>query len=43
MAIAQQLTKFSRGLRYTGVGAVACARGDMFIANGVGNLQKGER
>ncbi|KAE9383956.1 hypothetical protein BT96DRAFT_843036 [Gymnopus androsaceus JB14] len=40
-AIAKALTKFSHGLQYTSVGAVGCARGEMFIKNGVGNLQKG--
>ncbi|KAE9407625.1 hypothetical protein BT96DRAFT_986280 [Gymnopus androsaceus JB14] len=42
LQFAKVLTKFSRGLQYTGVGAVGCARGEMFIKNGVGNLQKGE-
>lgn len=42
-AIAKATTKFSKGLRYTGVGSVICARSEMFLANGVGNLQKGER
>ncbi|KAK7024168.1 hypothetical protein VNI00_016546 [Paramarasmius palmivorus] len=37
----EQNTKFSKGLRYTGVGAVVCARTDMFVK--VGNLKKGER
>ncbi|KAE9403518.1 hypothetical protein BT96DRAFT_1080167 [Gymnopus androsaceus JB14] len=37
------LSKFSKGLRYTGVGSVLCARSEMFLANGVGNLQKGEQ
>ncbi len=30
-------------MRYTGVGGVFCGRGEMFMPNGVGNLQKGER
>ncbi|KAE9401895.1 hypothetical protein BT96DRAFT_991729 [Gymnopus androsaceus JB14] len=42
-AIAKATTKFSKGLRYTGVGSVLCARSEMFLENGVGNLQKGER
>ncbi|KAH7904972.1 hypothetical protein BJ138DRAFT_1118902 [Hygrophoropsis aurantiaca] len=42
-ALAQANTKFSKGLRYTGVGACGCARSEMFMPNGVGNLQKGER
>ncbi|KAK7032459.1 hypothetical protein VNI00_013017 [Paramarasmius palmivorus] len=40
-AISKQNTKFSKGLRYTGVGGVVCARTDMFVK--VGNLKKGER
>ncbi|KAK7022727.1 hypothetical protein VNI00_017003 [Paramarasmius palmivorus] len=40
-AIAKQNTKFSKGLRYTGVMGVACGRSDMIVR--VGNLQKGER
>ncbi|KAE9403288.1 hypothetical protein BT96DRAFT_955974 [Gymnopus androsaceus JB14] len=40
-ALAKAATKYSRGLRYTGVGAVSCARTDMITA--VGNLEKGER
>ncbi|KAF9522825.1 hypothetical protein CPB83DRAFT_887328 [Crepidotus variabilis] len=42
-AMSQSVTRFSRGLRYTGVGGVFCARSDMVLPNGVGNLQKGER
>ncbi|PPR05446.1 hypothetical protein CVT24_007945, partial [Panaeolus cyanescens] len=42
-AIAQANTRFSKGLRYTGVGAVICARSEMVLPLGVGNLQKGER
>ncbi|KAK7047944.1 hypothetical protein VNI00_006272 [Paramarasmius palmivorus] len=40
-ALAKQNTKFSRGLRYTGVMGVACGRSDMIVR--MGNLQKGER
>jgi hypothetical protein len=36
-------TKFSRGLRYTGVGGVMCGRSEMIMPTGVRNLQKGER
>ncbi|KAE9395621.1 hypothetical protein BT96DRAFT_958466 [Gymnopus androsaceus JB14] len=32
-----------QGLRYMGVGAVGCARGEMWLPNGAGSLQKGER
>lgn len=42
-AIIQATKHFSKGLRYTGVGAVGCARSEMWLPNGVGNLQKGER
>ncbi|KAF9522751.1 hypothetical protein CPB83DRAFT_871878 [Crepidotus variabilis] len=42
-AMSQSVTRFSRGLRYTGVGGVFCARSEMVLLNGVGNLQKGER
>ncbi|KAG6835804.1 hypothetical protein H0H93_014501 [Arthromyces matolae] len=41
-ALAKANTKFSRGLRYTGVGALTCARSEMFLPCAVGNLQKGE-
>jgi Kyakuja-Dileera-Zisupton transposase len=37
------LTKKSRGLRATGMGAVSCARHQLFRALGMGDLQKGER
>ncbi|KAF9471312.1 hypothetical protein BDN70DRAFT_909386 [Pholiota conissans] len=43
LAIALALTRFCAGLRYTGVGGAFCGRGEMFLPNGVGNLQKGER
>ncbi|KAJ8690141.1 hypothetical protein PTI98_011599 [Pleurotus ostreatus] len=36
-------TRRSKGLRATGIGSVSCARSDMFRANGIGDLQKGER
>ncbi|KAG1719439.1 uncharacterized protein EDB91DRAFT_1240601 [Suillus paluster] len=36
-------TKSSRGLAATGVGTVDCARHNMKLANGVGDLQKGEK
>ncbi|KAG1889045.1 uncharacterized protein F5891DRAFT_1131886 [Suillus fuscotomentosus] len=36
-------TKSSRGLAATGVGTVDCACHDMKLANGVGDLQKGEK
>ncbi|KAG1864355.1 hypothetical protein F4604DRAFT_1882078 [Suillus subluteus] len=36
-------TKVSKGLAATGVGTVVCARHDMRLVNGVGDLQKGER
>ncbi|KAF9472049.1 hypothetical protein BDN70DRAFT_819206, partial [Pholiota conissans] len=43
LALVQALTRFSRGMRYTGVGGAFCGRGEMILPNGVGNLQKGER
>ncbi|OJA15379.1 hypothetical protein AZE42_13779 [Rhizopogon vesiculosus] len=36
-------TKSSHGLAATGVGAIDCARHEMKLANGVGDLQKGEK
>ncbi|KAF8137814.1 hypothetical protein K438DRAFT_1996671 [Mycena galopus ATCC 62051] len=36
-------TKFSRGYSTTGVGMGVCARHKLVLANGVGDLQKGER
>ena len=42
-ALAKMNSKFSRGLRYTGVGGVMCGRSEMIMPLGVGNLQKGER
>ncbi|KAL0568511.1 hypothetical protein V5O48_013468, partial [Marasmius crinis-equi] len=40
-ALTKQATKFSKGLRYTGVVGVVCSRSDMIVK--VGNLNKGER
>ncbi|KAF8202527.1 hypothetical protein BJ912DRAFT_842756 [Pholiota molesta] len=42
-ALAKAQSKFSRGLRYTGVGGAMCGRSEMILPNGVGTLQKGER
>ncbi|KAF9534449.1 hypothetical protein CPB83DRAFT_731983, partial [Crepidotus variabilis] len=42
-AMSQAVTRFSRGLRYTGVGGMFCVRSDMVLSNGIGNLQKRER
>ncbi|KAG1803227.1 uncharacterized protein BJ212DRAFT_1487093 [Suillus subaureus] len=42
-AINMANTKFSKGLAATGVGSVVCAWYDMWLANGVGDLQKGEK
>jgi hypothetical protein len=36
-------TKASQGLAATGVGTIDCARHNMKLPNGVGDLQKGER
>ncbi|KAG2029378.1 hypothetical protein BDR03DRAFT_880946, partial [Suillus americanus] len=36
-------TKVSQGLAVTGVGTIDCARHNMKLPNGVGDLQKGER
>ncbi|KAI6168037.1 hypothetical protein EDD17DRAFT_1773109 [Pisolithus thermaeus] len=36
-------TKASQGLDATGIGIVVCARHGMKLANGIGDLQKGER
>ncbi|KAG2094383.1 uncharacterized protein F5147DRAFT_747814 [Suillus discolor] len=36
-------TKASKGLAATGVGTIDCARHDMKLPNGVGDLQKGEK
>ncbi|KAL0572904.1 hypothetical protein V5O48_009073, partial [Marasmius crinis-equi] len=40
-ALTKQTTKFSKGLRYTGVAGVVCGRSDMIVK--VANLNKGER
>ena len=40
-ALAQADTKFSRGLRYTGVGGTFCGRSEMILR--MGNLQKDEK
>ncbi|PBK59169.1 hypothetical protein ARMSODRAFT_983262 [Armillaria solidipes] len=40
-ALAKADTKFSKGLRYTGVGAVSCARGEFLMR--LVDLHKGER
>lgn len=42
-AIAQANNRFTKGLRYTGVGGLFCGRSEMVLPVGVGNLQKGER
>ncbi|THU82072.1 hypothetical protein K435DRAFT_692249, partial [Dendrothele bispora CBS 962.96] len=42
-ALAQASTRFSRGMRSTGVGGVLCERTDMLMPNGLGNIPKGER
>ncbi|KAF8907258.1 hypothetical protein CPB84DRAFT_1744643 [Gymnopilus junonius] len=41
-ALAKANSKFSVGLRYTGVSAVVCGHSEMIFPLGVGNLQKGE-
>ena len=41
--LAKMNSKFSRGLRYTGVGGVMCGHSEMIMPTGVGNLQKGEK
>lgn len=35
--------KRAKGLRATGIGAVSCARHEVFRPNGMGDLQRGER
>ncbi|KAJ8456927.1 hypothetical protein ONZ51_g11830 [Trametes cubensis] len=42
-AIDHANTKFSKGYAATGIGAVVCARHEFWLANGAGDLQKGER
>ena len=41
--LAHAETKFSAGLRSTGVGMALCARHEIVRSGGVGDLQKGER
>ncbi|KAH9890400.1 hypothetical protein C8Q73DRAFT_652264 [Cubamyces lactineus] len=36
-------TKYSKGYAATGIGAVVCARHEFWLANGAGDLQKGEK
>ncbi|KAL0574845.1 hypothetical protein V5O48_007118 [Marasmius crinis-equi] len=40
-ALTKQNTKFSKGLRYTGVGGICCGRSEMIVK--LANLKKGER
>ncbi|KDR70916.1 hypothetical protein GALMADRAFT_75522, partial [Galerina marginata CBS 339.88] len=42
-AVDQANTKYSKGLRYTGVTAVSCGRSEMVTPCSVGNLVKGEK
>ncbi|PPR05742.1 hypothetical protein CVT26_008495 [Gymnopilus dilepis] len=42
-AVDQANTKYSKGLRYTGVSGVSCGRSEMLLPCSVGNLQKGEK
>ena len=42
-AVDQANTKYSKGLRYTGVSGISCGRSEMLMPCSVGNLQKGER
>ncbi|KDR69912.1 hypothetical protein GALMADRAFT_47993, partial [Galerina marginata CBS 339.88] len=42
-ALAKAVTKFSKGLRHTGVGGAFCGRSEMVLPGAIGNLQKGER
>ena len=42
-ALAKANTKFSTGLRYTGVNMAVCGRSEMIFPTAVGNLPKGER
>ncbi|KAK0220577.1 hypothetical protein IW262DRAFT_1448720 [Armillaria fumosa] len=42
-AVAKSNTKFSKGLRYTGVVAVSCGRSEMVLPTCVRNMDKGER
>lgn len=36
-------TKFSKGYTATGVGMCSCGQHEIVMANGVGDMQKGER
>ncbi|PPQ73936.1 hypothetical protein CVT26_006557 [Gymnopilus dilepis] len=42
-AVDQANTKYSKGLRYTGVSGISCGRSEMLMPCSVGNLYKGER
>ncbi|KDR70910.1 hypothetical protein GALMADRAFT_144380 [Galerina marginata CBS 339.88] len=42
-ALAKAYTKYSQGLRHTGVGGSFCGRSEMVLPVAIGNLQKGER
>ena len=42
-AVEQASTKFSKGLRYTGVSSVSCGRSEMILPCSVGNMEKGEK
>lgn len=42
-AIDHANTKYHKGYAATGVGAVVCARHEFMLANGVGDVQVGER
>ncbi|KAK0475297.1 hypothetical protein EDD18DRAFT_1090012 [Armillaria luteobubalina] len=42
-AMTKSNTKFSKGVRYTGVVAVSCGRSEMVLPMCVGNTDKGER
>ncbi|KAK0214468.1 hypothetical protein IW262DRAFT_1450136 [Armillaria fumosa] len=41
--MAKSNTKFSKGLRYTGVIAISCGRSEMVLPTCVGNMDKGKR
>ena len=42
-ALLQAYTMNTAGLRYTGMAMASCARSEMILPLGAGNLQKGER
>ncbi|PPQ97624.1 hypothetical protein CVT26_002547 [Gymnopilus dilepis] len=42
-AVEQANTKYSKGLRYTGVSSVSCGRSEMILPCSVGNLSRGEK